>query len=119
MGISLKETHNVHSKSTKLVQVAKSKTPGLGLDSLSFRGSFLWNTLDDSIKQELTKSHFIKRINEWTADRCTHMSLTKPLFFYFEYIMFVNSWFELVLFQYYCKYQLRILMLILVSKLSN
>ena len=47
------------------------KTLGFGLDSLSFRGSFLWNTLNDSIKQVPTLSRFKKRIKDWTADRCT------------------------------------------------
>ena len=47
------------------------KTLGFGLDSLSFRGSFLWNTLDDSIKQVPTLSRFKKRMKDWTADRCT------------------------------------------------
>ena len=54
-----------------LCKLPRIKTLGFGLDSLSFRGSFLWNTLDDSIKQVPTLSHFKKRIKDWTADRCT------------------------------------------------
>ena len=41
-----------------------SKTMNFGLDSLSLRGSFLWNTLDDSIKEEPTLACFQKRISK-------------------------------------------------------
>ena len=34
-----------------LCKLPTIKTLGFGLDSLPFRGSFLWNTLDDSIKE--------------------------------------------------------------------
>ena len=54
-----------------LCKLPTIKTLGFGLNSLSFRGSFLWNTLDDSIKQVPTLSCFKKRIKDWTADRCT------------------------------------------------
>ena len=54
-----------------LCKLPTIKTFGFGLDSLSFLGSFLWNTLDDSIKQVTTLSRFKKRIKDWTADRCT------------------------------------------------
>ena len=52
-----------------LCKLPTIKTLGFGLDSLSFLGSFLWNTLDDSIKQVPTLSRFKKRIKDWTADR--------------------------------------------------
>ena len=54
-----------------LCKLPTIKTLGFGLDSLSFRGSFLWNTLDDSIKQVPTLSRFKKGIKDSTADRCT------------------------------------------------
>ena len=54
-----------------LCKLPTIKTLGFGLNSLSFRGSFLWNTLDDSIKQVPTLPCFKKRIKDWTADRCT------------------------------------------------
>ena len=47
-----------------LYKLPTLKTLGFGLDSLPFRGSFPWNTLDDSIKQEPTLSRFKKKINE-------------------------------------------------------
>ena len=39
--------------------------------SLSFRGSILWNALDDSVKNEPTLSAFKKRIKNWAGDKCT------------------------------------------------
>ena len=62
-------TYNLRTQN--LCKLPTIKTLGFGLDSLSFRGSFLWNTLDDSIKQVPTLSRFKKRIKDWTADRCT------------------------------------------------
>ena len=54
-----------------LCKLPTIKTLGFGLESLSFRGSFLWNTLDDSIKQKSTLSAFKKRIRDWAGDKCT------------------------------------------------
>ena len=62
-------THNIRIQN--LCKLPTIKTLGFGLDSLSFRGSFLWNTLDDSIKQVPTLSRLKKRMKDWTADRCT------------------------------------------------
>ena len=42
-----------------------------GLESLSFRGSFLWNTLDDSIKNEPTLLAFKNKINMWPGKEYT------------------------------------------------
>ena len=36
----------------KLCKLPPIKTMSFGLDSVSFRGSFLWNTLDGDIKRE-------------------------------------------------------------------
>ena len=52
--------HDLRIKS--LSKLPKAKTTSYGIESLSFRGSFLWNTLDDSIKQEPTLSHFKNKI---------------------------------------------------------
>ena len=54
-----------------LCRLPPIKTMNIGLDSLSFRGSFLWNTLDDSIKEEPTLACFQKGISKWTGDRST------------------------------------------------
>ena len=47
------------------------KAQGYGQVSLSFRGSFLWNTLDDTIKNQPTLTAFKKRIKDWAGDKCT------------------------------------------------
>ena len=55
-----------------LYKLPPIKTMNFGLDSISFRGSFLWNTLDDSIKREKTLACFQKRIGKWSGARCTY-----------------------------------------------
>ena len=70
-GLHEKKPITYNLRKQNLCKLPTIKTLGFGLDSLSFRGSFLWNTLDDSIKQVETLSRFKKRIKDWTADRCT------------------------------------------------
>ena len=45
-----------------LCKLTQIKTQGYGQESLSFRGSFLWNTLDDTIKNQRPLAAFKKRI---------------------------------------------------------
>ena len=54
-----------------LCKLPQIKTQGYGQESLSFRGSFLWNTLDDTIKNQPTLAAFKKRIKDWAGDKCT------------------------------------------------
>ena len=42
-----------------------------GSESLSFRGSLLWNTLSDKCKQSPTLAAFKNQIKSWTGDKCT------------------------------------------------
>ena len=42
-----------------------------GTESLSFRGSLLWNTLSDKIKQSPSLAAFKNQIKSWTGDKCT------------------------------------------------
>ena len=46
------------------------KTMSFGLDSISFRGSFLWNTLDDRIEREKALPCFQRRICKVTYKIC-------------------------------------------------
>ena len=55
-----------------LCKLPQIKTQGYGQESVSFRGSLLWNTLDDSVKNEPTLSAFKKRIKDWAGDSCTY-----------------------------------------------
>ena len=52
----------------KLPQI---KRQGYRQGSRSFRGNFLWNTLDDTIKNQPTLAAFKKRIKDWAGDKCT------------------------------------------------
>ena len=54
-----------------LCKLPKIKTQGYGKESLPFRGSFLWNTLDDTIKNQPTLTAVRKRIKDWACDKCT------------------------------------------------
>ena len=54
-----------------LCKLPKIKTQVYGQESLSFRGNFLWNTLDDTIKNQPTLTAFKKRIKDWAGDKCT------------------------------------------------
>ena len=54
-----------------LCKLPQIKTQGYGQESLSFRGSLLWNTLDDSVKNEPTLAAFKKRIKDWAGNKCT------------------------------------------------
>ena len=54
-----------------LCKLPKAKTISYGVESLSFRGSFLWNTLDDNVKQEPTLARFKNKIRNWAGEPCT------------------------------------------------
>ena len=54
-----------------LCKLPKAKTTSYGVESLSFRGSFLWNTLDDNVKQEPTLARFKNKIRNWAGEHCT------------------------------------------------
>ena len=45
-----------------LCRLPNAKRPSCGVESVSFRGSLLWNTLDDSIKREPTLAPFKNKI---------------------------------------------------------
>ena len=53
-----------------------------GLESLSFRGSFLWNTLDDSIKKEPTLLAFKNKIQSGLGMNAHAGSAANLLFLY-------------------------------------
>ena len=54
-----------------LCKLPKAKTIFYGVESLSFRGSFLWNALDDNVNQEPTLARFKNKIRNWAGERCT------------------------------------------------
>ena len=60
-------------KIQNLCKLQQTKTQGYGQESLPFRGSFLWNTLDDddNIKNQPTLAAFKGRIKDSVGDKCT------------------------------------------------
>ena len=61
-------TYNLRTKDLcKLPKIKKR----YGSESLSFRGSLLWNTLSDKFKQSPTLAAFKNQIKSWTGDKCT------------------------------------------------
>ena len=54
-----------------LCKLPQINTQSYGQESLSFRRSILWNTLDDSVKNEPTLSEFKTKIKNLAWDKCT------------------------------------------------
>ena len=72
MGASLKRKHATYNIRTQnLCELPPIKTMDCGIDSISFKGSFSWNTHEDSIKREKTEAYFQKRTGKWSGARCT------------------------------------------------
>ena len=61
--------YNLRTKS--LCKLPTIRSTSFGLESLSFRGSFLWNTLNDSIENEQTLLAFKKKIKNWFGKEYT------------------------------------------------
>ena len=60
------ETYNFCTKTLCRLPIAQSNS--YGLNSLSFRGSLLWNTLDDEIKRTGTLTNFKKGMAKWDGN---------------------------------------------------
>ena len=65
-----------------LCKLPQTKTQGYGQESLSFRGRFLWNTLDDTIINQPTLAAFKGKMKDWAGDKCT-CKICCQLFFSF------------------------------------
>ena len=61
---------NYHLRTNNLLQLPKTNTLVHGNNSLSFRGSILWNTLSDIIKIAQNIKQFKVLIKSWTGDKC-------------------------------------------------
>ena len=57
------KTYNLRTK--VLSRLPQAQTNRYGLDSLSFRGSLLWNTLKDEVKRAGTLKKFKRSILKW------------------------------------------------------
>ena len=61
--------YNLHFK--VLCRLPQAQTNRYGLDSLSFRGSLLWNTLKDKVKRAGTLTKLKKSIVKWDGKSCS------------------------------------------------
>ena len=57
-------------RTKNLCRLPKTRTTKFGIESLSFRGSILWNTLSDQIKALPKVAAFKRAIKHWLGDKC-------------------------------------------------
>lgn len=67
---STKSSH-YNLRSGKTLKLPPTHTRRYGLNSLIFRGSLLWNTLPNSLKESISLAEFRHRIKGWTGDACS------------------------------------------------
>ena len=53
-----------------LLQLPKTKTTSYGINSILFRGSILWNSIPDVIKNNQSIASFKKIIKTWNGEKC-------------------------------------------------
>ena len=61
--------YNLRTK--ELCKLPSVSSQSYGLNSLSFRGSLLWNTIDDEIRLSPSLEKFKKKIRSWNGISCT------------------------------------------------
>ena len=55
---------------SNLLRLPPTRTVTHGLNSLTFRGSILWNTLADDIKNSENLNMFKRKIRDWRGSKC-------------------------------------------------
>ena len=55
-----------------LLQLPSTRTKKYGSDSLSFRGSIIWNKLPDQYKAAKTDNEFKMKIKSWKGNECNY-----------------------------------------------
>ena len=63
-----------------LCKLPITKTKKFGMESLSFRGSLLWNNLDDEIKELSTVTSFKTKIKTWNGEKCNCKICELPVY---------------------------------------
>ena len=92
-------SYQLRTGSTKLI-IPPIKTKSYGINSFIFRGSILWNSIPNSIKNtpsKLGKLNFVIAgfvVNDFFLFIVIYMFIC--LYVYFYFFDFTNSWFELV-----------------------
>ena len=62
-------TYDLRIKNT--LQIPPTRTVSLGISSLAFRGSILWNAIPDTIRSAENVFRFKKGIKAWNGNRCS------------------------------------------------
>ena len=88
--------YNLHTK--VLCRLSQAQENRNGLDSLSFRGSLLWNTLKDEVKRAGTLTKLEKSIVKWDGKSCNCLVCKNYFFFYLYYSLFFVFLFIVFLF---------------------
>ena len=60
--------YNLRIKDTVLLP--STSTVAFGMNSISFRGSILWNNIPDVIKSSVTIASFSQKIKIWAGEEC-------------------------------------------------
>ena len=58
-------------RSSELCTIPSVNSQRYGINSLSFRGSLLWNALSDEVKLTTSAKNFKKEILHWDGKNCT------------------------------------------------
>ena len=61
---------NYNLRIKDILTLPKALTTSFGTNSISFRGSILWNSTSDVIKSSNTVFSFIKNIKNWSGEVC-------------------------------------------------
>ena len=70
MGVICKERINYNLRIKDILALSKALATSFGINSISFRGSILWNSTSDVIKSSNTVFAFIKNIKNWSGEVC-------------------------------------------------
>ena len=65
-------------RTENLCRLPKTRTTKFGIESLSFRGSLLWNSLCDQIKALPSAAAFKRAIKHWLGDKCNCRICKEP-----------------------------------------
>ena len=53
-----------------LLQIPAANSSTFGIDSITFRGSLLWNSIPDLIKRASSAAIFKSKIRNWSGEEC-------------------------------------------------
>ena len=92
-----------HLRTKHLCKLQSTKTIKFGMESLSFRGSILWNNLNDEIKELSTVASFKTKIKTWMGGKCNckickkliHYVVTCTYYYYFFTIIIITFFLEM------------------------